>query len=169
MDPEKLLEGPEDPISEILNQASVDLANHVAKGGELKPTKKPEPEPSADEVKARALPARAVPVVDGGIFPKLGRLLVALGLGIQEGVPDIVVSVVDMVVKVLSAAERLELRALEEKLKIEVELQGLIAKQVRLVSSVIRAPQNRPKEYRGGGVISCICRDSSPSRCGPFL
>lgn len=131
MNPKTLLEGPEDPIVELINQAKVDLAAYLSNGGEVK-TKKPAPATGSETqpatVKAES-GGNGAPVPD---FSKLANLASEMGLqGVLEGVADVVLAAGVLVEKPLTAVEILELKALESKLAIEVELQGMIAQQVR--------------------------------------
>lgn len=141
MNPEILLEAPEDPIAELLNQAKVDLAVYVYSGGELK-TKK-EPAAGADKPAERNVAAKphAGDAVIGPDFSKLAKLAKEMGLqGTMEGVAQVVLAAGELVQKALTAVEVLELKALEQKLAIEVELQGMIAQQVRGSQTVAAAP-----------------------------
>eukprot|EP00967_Tisochrysis_lutea_P056585 scaffold71511_cov32-Tisochrysis_lutea.AAC.2 len=125
IDPQILLEGPDDPIAELINQAHVDLSAFAASGGEFKPKEDPskQVESEKDAMKGRAT---------AGKLPDFSKLVaLANSLGVI-GVVDVVMSVAALVEKALTPLELLELKALENKLAIEVELQGLIAQQVRI-------------------------------------
>jgi hypothetical protein len=130
MNPETLLEGPEDPIAELINQAHVDVAAYVSKGGELRTRKEP-PQP-AESSPATVKPRAGGDGARGPDFSKLAKLASEMGLqGVLGGVAEVVLAASELIEKAFTAVELLELKALESKLAIEVELQGLIAQQVR--------------------------------------
>jgi hypothetical protein len=129
LNPEALLEGPDDPIAGLLNQARVDLSAYVLSGGELKSRKE---QASGEPPFADAKPDARGNGAPGPDFSKLAALAGEIGLqGLADGVVEVVLAAGELVEKALTAVELLELKALENKLAIEVELQGMIAQQVR--------------------------------------